>query len=234
MYYMLKAELHSHSKEDIEDKLNYGLIELIDRAAELKFDVLGVTFHHQVIEGKFLEKHKKYALSKGILLIAGCEARFEGCDVIIYGISERERKKVKSLEGLYSLKKHLESEGRTVVIIAPHPYFQVCGIGAKALGRKLAEYKDMFDLIEVHMFYTRWFNLNRKAIKFARHTGKHLVGNGDIHNLSMLGHTYTLIDSKRTEDSVLDALKNGKVLVKTRPLPTSYFFSTILRMLFNR
>jgi len=92
----LKAELHSHAKEDKRHDLSYTVKDLIGQARKCRYDVLGLTFHDKVFEGPEFDKAYSYAKRKGLLLMAGCEATIEGKHVLIYGITDAERKKIKS------------------------------------------------------------------------------------------------------------------------------------------
>ena len=66
---LLKAEMHTHSSEDKLDHNTFSAYDLIDRANNLKYSVVALTFHEKVYEGMGFEKAKKYALSRNILLM---------------------------------------------------------------------------------------------------------------------------------------------------------------------
>ena len=88
---MLKVDLHLHTKEDNYDNLDYSAKELIDRAVELKFDVLAITLHNEIFFSKDLIS---YAEQKGILLIPGVELSIEKKHVLLYNVSEDELKEL--------------------------------------------------------------------------------------------------------------------------------------------
>jgi len=212
---MLKVDLHLHTKEDNYDNLNYSAKELIDRAAELKFDVIAITLHNEIFFSKAVIS---YAEQKGILLIPGVELSIEKKHVLLYNVSEDELKKLKKLDDLEKIK------NEDNLIIAAHPYY----FGSSCLGKKLDKYFRFFDAIEYAHFYYKIFNPTKKAIITSRKFHKPLIGNSDSHNLYQFGSTYSLVDSKKDIESIVKAIKKGKVEVVSNPLS----FSLFLKILF--
>ena len=68
--------------------------------------------------------------------------------------------------------------------------------------------------------YTRLVDFNRRAIRWARAHGKPLVGNTDLHLLDQMGTTYSLVDAEPQADAICDAIRAGRVEVRTEPLPS--------------
>ena len=68
----VKASLHIHTAEDKTEGeyITYNIFELVDRAAELGFQVLALTCHQFCVTTK---EHIEYAKTKGILLLPGVE-----------------------------------------------------------------------------------------------------------------------------------------------------------------
>jgi predicted metal-dependent phosphoesterase TrpH len=218
----LKAELHSHAKEDKRHDLSYTVKDLIGQARKCRYDVLGLTFHDKVFEGPEFDKAYSYAKRKGLLLMAGCEATIEGKHVLIYGITDAERKKIKSFRDLRRMKKQLDKAGRSTLIIAPHPFYNTGIMGKYCLGRKLVRNIDVFDAIEYSFFYLKRVNRNKKAVKVAKRYLKPMVGDGDIHVLSNLDMTYSLIKSKKDPIGIINAIKENQVKVVSKPLTMRY------------
>ena len=114
---MLKTELHTHIKADPQNGklIKYSAFELIDRAAELNFQVLAITCHDFVYEN---EEAREYARKKGILLLAGMEKTLQGKHTLLYNLSNEEAQQIKTFTELrYYKKAHPE-----VLVIAPHPF----------------------------------------------------------------------------------------------------------------
>jgi len=222
----LKADLHCHSGEDKRHKLEYNIYELISSAHRLKYNVLGITFHDKVFEGKAFLKAKRFAQHKGILLIPGCEATIEGKHVLIYNISDKERKKIKTLHDLRKFKIACQKKGRQIMIIAPHPFFNkgIVGkiFGRFCLGQKLIKNIDIFDAIEYSFMYVKKFNRNKKAKKVADNYCKPLVGNGDVHSLQNLDKTFSMIYADKNINSIISAVKNNNVKLVTKPLSVKH------------
>jgi hypothetical protein len=77
----------------------------------------------------------------------------------------------------------------------------------------------LIDAIEVNAMYLRGLDFNRPAIAWARGRGKPMVGNSDLHMLEQMGTTYSLVDADARADAVCEAIRSGRVEVRSEPLP---------------
>jgi len=220
----LKADFHIHTKEDPYDSpyIRYTAKDMIRFAAKKGFEVLSVTNHHSVYFNKELES---YARKKGILLLPGAEARIKGKDVLLINITRNDLKKINTLEDLEKVKD-------SALIIAPHPFF----FKGRCLGKYLEKHIDLFHAIEYCHFYTKrmlspffsLFNGNTRAVRIAKKYKKPLVGTSDAHKLYEFNKTYTLVDSPKRKDDVIEAVKKGRIRLVTRPMRPDLFFRRIL------
>src|SRR3989344_5648350 len=224
---MLKTDLHLHCNGDPEDVfIKYSAKELIDHAASLKFDVIAITCHNKVLYSDGLQE---YANSRNILLIPGVEAYIENRHVLLFNFTQEEVNKVKNFNDLRKIKedKHL--------VIAPHPYYvnlNPFDLRQISLFSKLEKNIDVFDAIEFCNLYSRHFNrANKKANKIAKENNISLVGNSDLHRLKYMGTNFSLVDSNNNVNSVIKAIKNGKVELSSRPR-TAFEVSEILYFFF--
>jgi predicted metal-dependent phosphoesterase TrpH len=100
-------------------------------------------------------------------------------------------------------------------VVAPHACYPV----PSALGLdRLDRHADVIDALEVNAMYTRLLDFNRRAIAWAREHGKPLVGNSDLHLLAQMGTTYSLVDAAPEPDAICEAVRGGRVEVKSSPL----------------
>ena len=224
---MLKSDFHIHTGEDPYDKIKYSSKDLINYAAKLGFQVLAITNHHKIHYAKDLAD---YAKRKGILLIPGVETHVAGKEVLL--LNTRKPGTFNDFTDLKQLKKE------NVAVIAPHPFYPT----DSCLGKDLLKNIQFFDGIEYSHFYFNNFNIfNKKAIKVAKQYNKTLVGTSDSHNLCQFGQTYSLVDCNKDIDSVLEAIRKGKVEIKTKRLSyfalsrvsLSLFFTSIRRKIYN-
>jgi len=221
---MLKTDLHTHTHEDPHDfwLVKYSAKDLIRVAAKQKFQVLSITHHSRVF---FNQEIKSYARKKGILLIPGAEPLIEHKDVLVINTSNEELKKIKKLSDLDKIKD-------SALIIAPHPYF----LTGHCLEHSLEKHINRFHAIEFSHFYTKallnpFFKFiagNPKAAAIAEKFHKPLIGTSDAHKMYELGTTYTLVESAKTKDDVIDAVKRNKIKLVTHPLPPRLFFRRML------
>lgn len=202
---MLKIELHTHTADDPVDAIPYTTFELIDHAAGLGYDALAITLHeHQLDLRRFLP----YAAERGIVLIPGVERTVEGRHVLLLNYKSG-TEQVRSFADLAALKRRASG-----LVIAPHPFFptQSCLRGA------LEQHADLFDAVERNAMFIRGIDFNRAAERFAARHGKPVVGNCDVHRLSQLGTTYSLVDAERDPDAICNAIAAGRVRVESRPI----------------
>ncbi|MCD6463910.1 PHP domain-containing protein [Candidatus Woesearchaeota archaeon] len=213
---MLKADLHTHSGEDVQIRNYHTARQLISYAAMLGFKVLSITNHDQVLFNSTL---KSFAKRRGVLLIPGVEATIQGKHVLIYNIDNRRLKSLKTFKDLEKLCRE------DVVISAPHPWHPT----KHSLKSLLLEHIYLFDAIEYNQLYFKALpNPNAKAVKVARLYVKALHGNSDAHILEQLGYTYTMIDADQNKHEVLEAMRvKGKTIVVTRPFPYAKLLSTL-------
>jgi predicted metal-dependent phosphoesterase TrpH len=211
----LKIDFHLHTREDPKDRLDHSAIELLHRARALGFDALAITLHDYVLDDPAVFEA---ARELGILLIPATELRLEGADVVVVNISPEE---ARTLQRWSDIAEFRERRGRSALIFAPHPFYVLGG----SMGRRLFEYMDLFDAIEVSHFHTRWFDRNRPAIRAAQRFQKPLIATSDTHRLDYFGDHYSLVQADRdaTPEAIFDAIRAGCIRPMSPALTTVQF-----------
>lgn len=217
---MIKAELHTHTSDDPHDFIPYDAPALIDRAAELNYQALAITLHDKQYDIRDLES---YARDRGVVLISGIERTIHGKHVLLLNFPKA-AENVSSFEDLERLK--AESNG---LVVAPHAFFPT----RSCLGRALDQYPALFDAVELNAFYTPAIDFNQRAVMWANAHGKPLVGNCDVHRLSQLGTTYSLVDAAPDASAICDAIRAGRVRVCTEPISLAQAVGTLASMFFG-
>lgn len=202
---MLKVDFHTHTAEDPLENINYDAFQLIDRASQEGFDVLSITNHNLVTHNQELGE---YAKKRGILLIPGIEACFSDKEVLILNPDFKKNPLKRSLEDLPKIKNDHN------LIIAPHPFFP----NKKSLKSDLFPYLAHFDALEFSHFYNRYINFNKQAVQTANQYNKPLLGMSDCHNIWQFGKTYTLVEAEKEMLSIFQAIKKGRIEVRTTPV----------------
>jgi predicted metal-dependent phosphoesterase TrpH len=205
---MLKVDLHAHTSEDPVDRIPYDARTLIARAATLGYSALAITLHDRQLP---VTELTGFARERGIVLIPGIERTIRGKHVLLLNFPQG-TEQVSDFDELARLSRR--SNG---LVVAPHPFYP----HPTALGRFMETHARLFDAVEVNAFYTRRLDFNRPAVRWAREHGKPLVGNGDVHRLSQLGRTFSLIDAEPEADAICEAIRAGRVSVHTEPLRVS-------------
>ncbi|MBP7572207.1 MAG: PHP domain-containing protein [Acidobacteria bacterium] len=215
---MLKVDLHAHTADDPQDLIPHSTSELIDRASALGYDAVAITLHDRQLD---LAPWRGQAEARGMVLIAGVERTIEGRHVLLLNfpaVAER----VESFDQVRALKREFVGG----LVVAPHAFYP----GRSCLGRVMDRHPDLFDAVELTWFYTQnTTHFNDRALAWARAHGRPVVANADVHRLSQLGTTYSLIDAAPTPDSICEAVRAGAVTLVTEPIgaveAASYFAS---------
>ena len=213
----LKIELHAHTDQDPEDRIPYSTRDLIDRAADLGYQAIAVTLHDRYFDPS---PHLAYARERRVLLLSGIECTISRRHVLLVNFGP-ECAAVRTFDDVARLK--ARSRG---LVVAPHPFYPT----TSAMGGDLDTRAALVDAIEINAMYTRQIDFNRRAVAWARANGKPLVGNSDVHRLEQMGTTYSLVDADPDPDAICDAIRCGRVEVRTEPLTLARAVLTFTRM----
>jgi predicted metal-dependent phosphoesterase TrpH len=221
---VLKADLHLHSNEDARDLITYSARELIEAAARQNFDVIAITNHEMFVYHKALAN---FAKEKGMLLVPGVEATIGGRHVVILNCGG-EAAEIRTFESLREYRKSCPD----IYVFAPHPYYP--NLKGHSLQKDLLRNIDLFDGIEYCHYYTRFFDyFNRMAQRVASKYGKPMIGTSDSHHFFQLGRTYSMIECEKNVLSVIDALKNNRIKIVSRPVSLYNFLKAVIFIVFK-
>lgn len=222
---MLKVELHTHTSDDPDDYIPYTTRELVDRAAELRYDAVAITLHHRQLD---LAGIVDYARGCGVTLIPGAEVSIEGRHVLLINFPlNAGAERVRTFDDLAALR--TRARGAGWLVVAPHPFYPA----SSCLNHRLEAHPELFDAVEISAFHTRWLDFNRRAREWARAQGKPLVGNCDVHRLSFLGPTYSLVDAAPDPHAICEAIRAGRVEVCSTPLSTARAAHELAQLLYG-
>ena len=217
---MLKLELHAHTDEDPADRIPHTTAQLIDRAAALGYGALAITLHDRYFDPA---AHAEYARSRGIVLLPGIERTIAHRHVLLVNFPP-ECALVRTFEDVARLK-----AGSNGLVVAPHPFYPLIS----AMGRLMDVHAELIDAVELNAMYTRQLNFNRRAIAWARAHGRPMVGNTDLHRLEQMGPTYSLVDADPDPGSICEAIRAGRVEVRTEPLRSFHAARIMAKMVFG-
>ncbi|MDX9703777.1 MAG: PHP-associated domain-containing protein [Candidatus Auribacterota bacterium] len=211
-----KADLHLHSSHDFLDRSMgcAGLMspfECIDMARSMGYQVLSFTHHGILYEDKDVTQ---YARKNEILLIPGTECFINRKHVLLYNFRVRS-----AIETFDDIRMHKNDDN---LVVAPHPFYP----SSCCLQNQLIENIDCFDALEYSHFYTQFYNPNRKMLEMSEAFRLPVVGFSDMHCATQFGTTYSLVDADDfSTESIIHAIKAGRVEVVTQPLPLLKFFA---------
>ncbi len=204
---MLKVELHAHTDQDPLDAIPHSTRQLIDHAAALGYGAIAVTLHNRYFDPS---ADAGYARERGVVLIPGIERSINHQHVLLLNFPAA-CAAVRTFADIAALRSAANG-----LVVAPHAFYPI----HSALGPRLDQHADLFDAVEVNSMYTRLVNFNERAIRWARGTGKPLVGSTDLHLLDQLGTTFTLVDAEPDATAICEAIRAGRTEVRTEPLST--------------
>lgn len=205
---VLKVELHAHTHLDPLDYIPHTTRQLIDRAASLGYHALAVTLHNRYFDPA---EDRAYAAERGVVLIAGVERTIERRHMLLLNFPPSSAD-VTTFEALRAYR----AQHRHGLVVAPHAFYPT----GSAMRGMADRYADLVDAVEVNSMFTPWLNFNRAAIHWARDNGKPIVGNTDLHLLEQLGTTYSLVDAAPDPDAICEAIRTGRVQVRSEALPS--------------
>jgi predicted metal-dependent phosphoesterase TrpH len=191
----------------------------VDRAAALDYKAVAITVHDRQVD---VTRLAAYGRERGVVVIPGIERTICGKHVLMLNFPAC-AERVASFEELAQLRARTRG-----LVVAPHPFYPA----PSCLRGLLDRYRDLFDAVELNAFYTRWIDFNQPALAWAKAHGKPVVGNADVHRLSQLGRTFSVIDAPPDAEAICDAIRAGRVEVRTEPLSVveaaTYFGSLML------
>jgi hypothetical protein len=202
---VLKVELHAHTDGDPADRITHTTGELLEHAASLRYDALAVTLHDRYFDPA---PHAADAERCGVLLLSGIERTIQGRHILLINFPE-DVSRVRTFDDVRALKARTNG-----LVVAPHPFYPV----ASALRGQLDALASLVDAVEVNAMFTSTIDFNRAAVSWARKNGKALVGNTDLHLLEQMGTTYSLVDAERDPDAICNAIRGGRVEVRSEAL----------------
>jgi predicted metal-dependent phosphoesterase TrpH len=216
---VIKVELHAHTALDPVDYIPHTTRHLIDRAAALGYGALAVTLHNRYYDPL---ADREYARDRGVVLIPGIERTIDRRHILLLNFPS-DCAAVATFDDVRELKRRYPRG----LVVAPHAFYPT----GSAMRGMADRYADVVDAVEVNSMFTPWLDFNRRAIAWARTNGKPVVGNTDLHLLEQLGTTYTLVDAERDADAICDAIRAGRVELRSNALPSmraAWIFSRML------
>lgn len=207
---LLNAELHCHnsfsnfhqSRNDTPYDCGVSVRDQLERALQAGLDCIFVT-NHNTLDGytqmrAFQQDHPKYARIR--VFPAEEITTNDGAHVIAYGLHEEIRPRMSFEETLDEIR------SQDAVSMAPHPFSLLDALREKAAS---------CDLIEVFNSNNIDLIANAKATLFAEERGMTGVSGSDSHVASTIGRCINVVESEEGLDEMIDALRRGKVGIKT-------------------
>ena len=205
---MLRAEIHVHSTfSDGKDSVR----KIVDKAVELKLDILSIT-DHDTVAGSLsaLEYIKDENIP--VEVIPGVEVTTSDGHLLIYGVKNEIDRGMSLKETVEEAKRH------NGVCIIPHP-FQVERKGV--LRVSLFKWVDGIEVFNAKYFVGLFNFLSKRCAEYYRMA---VTAGSDAHCLNEMGHGITLL-----KNDFYRSILNKTTEIECRKIPALLWFKCSVR-----
>jgi predicted metal-dependent phosphoesterase TrpH len=214
----LIVETHCHSYFSKRNAVPFDGIhspeQLVDQAESIGLNALFVTDHDK-IEGAL--RAQKYALGKSVQVFVGEEISTSDGHLLGLGLNEL-------IPPMLSVEESIDLiHEQGGIAIAPHPFdVKKDGTEFKAV---FADAIESFNSINIDRF-SNW-----RAKKFAEKNNLITVSGSDAHTIHMMGFGANELIAENSLDSVLNALRKGKLVQRKNYIPFFVYQDWVLSRL---
>lgn len=192
---------------------------IIDTARERRLDAIAVTDHDTIRGG--LETKK---LAKDLTVFVGSEIKTRSGEIIGIKLKRDVASGMSPEETCEAIKK------QGGFIIVPHPFDRT----RRGMGDSINEVKELIDAVEVFNSRVVFSRFNKRADEFARDNKLPGVAGSDSHFREEIGCAWTKVASPNDEDSILEAVKKGRLRVEGRGSGLGPHWRTFRKNLSNK
>jgi len=177
--------------------------EVIDTALEMGLQGAVITDHNTIWPKEEREELRKYAVSRGFLILFGRELDTEKGHVLVFGFDQALPRSISFRE----LKTTVQEAGGAIVLAHPFRW-------GHQSGRNTEEHKVLFELFDgIEALNGKCGACeNRRARHIAESLGLPVTGGSDAHSIHMLGRCYTEFDDQiMDEKDLVQAIRSGRL-----------------------
>lgn len=207
----LKLDLHVHTTHS-GDSLT-SVVEAIEWGKKRGLDGIAITDHNSIEASKDLPQ-----VIHDFIIIVGEEIDTQEGHLVVLGI---DKKIPSNLPFSETLQLARELSGLAIV---PHPFDYLRGGVGPEIVRAFVP-----DAIEVANSHSLLFGLTKGlGTRLARELNISSVGGSDAHLPETIGDSYTVVSCRnRSQDSILESIKEGRTEVFGRPTSLRYRLKTL-------
>ena len=203
----LICDLHVHTNASADG--HCPVEKVLETAKASGLDAVAVTDHDTTVSAL-----KALSLESEIIVIPGIEVSTKDGHVLILGTTKEYEAGKPTDETI------TEAQADGCVVIIPHPYH----LFRHATGLRNKKALRMADALEVYnsRYYIGTSNLEAKHA--AKRLGKAITAGSDAHDCEYVGYGKNIIEAEeRTADSILSALKAGRITAECKKTPVSTY-----------
>jgi predicted metal-dependent phosphoesterase TrpH len=192
----LKVDFHIHSNFSKDGDMSPG--KIINLAKKIGLDAIAVTDHNTIEGGKECEK-----FARDLLVFVGSEIKTKSGEIIGLNLKEDIPMDLSPVETC----KLIKEQGGFVLV--PHPFDRM----RRGIGRGIEKIVEYIDAVEVFNARTLFDKFNRDSLEFAEKNKLPKVAGSDAHFDKEIGSAYTIVDSEKRKDKILEAVKGGETRI---------------------
>ena len=209
----MRFDLHIHSAYSRD---SWSPIDsILKHAVDIGLDGIAIC-DHDTTKGGVIGEQRAKELNLPLIVIPGIEITTTKGHIIALGVREDIPPKQTPQETIVCIR---ELGG---IVVVPHPF--------KRLSHGIGDFSDL-NVDAVEIFNSRFITgeANRKAERMALAMGIPAVSGSDAHAVMMIGYAVTEIAAERSQQAVLDAIRDGKTRVYGKRTPIKIFAAQMIR-----
>jgi predicted metal-dependent phosphoesterase TrpH len=178
-------------------------MDIVNKAIDLEFDAIAIT-DHGTTRGALAVESAAKNLSKetGVspMIIVGQEIETDQGEILAYGI----RDDINENQDLLTTCQEIRKKGGFLIV--PHPF----DLMRRGIGGNINNVRDYVDAVEGFNERTLVSKFNNRAMAFLTKNKIPVAVGSDAHFIDEFGKTYMLVESKKNEKDMFNAIRKGK------------------------
>jgi predicted metal-dependent phosphoesterase TrpH len=197
----LDLHVHTNYSHDGHDSVE----KIIESAIAQKLDGIAIC-DHDTMDGSYAAREYVANHNLDLIIIPGIEVTTSKGHLLVLGLEEKIEEGLSPAETIRIARERAKELNSTIVIIMPHPFHP--------FRHSIGNVHQGIDAIEIfNSRYFTGFGNKIASIKTVRNNITAVAGS-DAHSAECVGLATVVVETELDQESILDAIKKGKVQIK--------------------